>query len=152
MNMPSAFLDQLIIEARAHEVHLRHRLDAQSVVWQFLSNPNQLGKLPKLGSRPPAKTLQALAEELLLTEEFLKEINLLLNDKRQIIFQGPPGTGKTYVAQALAECLARTEDRVKLVQFHPSYAYEDFVRGFRPTITENSQAGFDLQDGPLLRA
>jgi MoxR-like ATPase len=146
------FLDQLIIEARAHEVHLRHRLDAQSVVWQFLSQPNQLGKLPKLGSRPPAKTLQALAEELLLSEEFLKEIYLLLNDKRQVIFQGPPGTGKTYVAQALAECLARTEDRVKLVQFHPSYAYEDFVRGFRPTITENSQAGFDLQDGPLLRA
>ncbi len=146
------FLDQLIIEARAHEVHLRHRLDAQSVVWQFLSQPNQLGKLPKLGSRPPAKTLQALAEELLLSEEFLKEIYLLLNDKRQVIFQGPPGTGKTYVAQALANCLAETEDRVTLVQFHPSYAYEDFVRGFRPKTTENSQATFELQDGPLLRA
>ncbi len=77
---------------------------------------------------------------------------MLLYEKRQIIFQGPPGTGKTYVAQVLAGCLAGTEDRVSLVQFHPSYAYEDFVRGFRPTITENGQAGFDLRDGPLLQA
>ena len=149
------FLDQLIIEARAHGVHLRHRLDAQSLVWQFLSKPNQLGKLPKLSSRPPAKTLQALAEELLLNDStvpFLEEIETLLYDKHQVIFQGPPGTGKTFVAQALANCLARSEDRVTLVQFHPSYAYEDFVRGFRPTITENGQAGFELQDGPLLRA
>ena len=71
-------------------------------------------------------------------------------DKRQIIFQGPPGTGKTYVAQALANCLAGADDRVTLVQFHPSYAYEDFVRGFRPTL-KDGLAGFELQDGPLLR-
>ena len=147
------FLDQLIVEARAHGVPLRHRLDAQSVVWQFLSKPKELGKLPPiLSSPPPVKTLQALAEELLLCAEFLEEINTLLKDKRQVIFQGPPGTGKTHVAQALAHCLAGSENRVELVQFHPSYAYEDFVRGFRPTITESEQAGFTLQDGPLLRA
>ena len=146
------FLDQLIVEARAHGVPLRHRLDAQSVVWQFLSKPKELGKLPMLSSPPPVKTLQALAEELLLCAEFLEEINTLLTDKRQVIFQGPPGTGKTYVAQALAHCLAGSENRVELVQFHPSYAYEDFVRGFRPTITDSEQAGFTLQDGPLLRA
>ncbi len=74
-----------------------------------------------------------------------------MEDKRQVIFQGPPGTGKTYVAQALAKCLAVSEERVTLVQFHPSYAYEDFVRGFRPALIDG-QAGFQLQDGPLLRA
>ena len=141
------FLDHFVREARAHGVPLRHRLDAQSVVWQFLKD------LPKLSSPPPAKTLKALAEELLLSGEFLEEIRTLLYEKRQVIFQGPPGTGKTYVAQALAKCLAgESEDRVTLVQFHPSYAYEDFVRGFRPTIPESGQAGFELQDGPLLRA
>ena len=88
---------------------------------------------------------------MLLGQEFLEEIEVLLREKRQVIFQGPPGTGKTYVAQALANCLAGTEDRVTLVQFHPSYAYEDFVRGFRPALV-NGQAGFTLQDGPLLRA
>ena len=37
------------------------------------------------------------------------------------------------------------------MQFHPSYAYEDFVQGYRPTLREG-QAGFALRDGPLLRA
>ncbi|MBK8711369.1 MAG: AAA family ATPase [Niastella sp.] len=68
---------------------------------------------------------------------------ILLN-KKQIILQGPPGTGKTYTAKDIAEYLiygkvsddkkvqkANLEktDQFKLVQFHPSYSYEDFVRG-----------------------
>ena len=95
--------------------------------------------------------LDSLADELLLDLDFLKEIKTLLEDRRQIIFQGPPGTGKTYVAQKLAECLAGSPDRVTIVQFHPSYAYEDFVQGLRPTL-DQGQAGFELNDGPLLEA
>ena len=138
------FLDRLIEEARSHGVNLRHRLDAQSVVWQLPDH------LPEIGPSQP-KTLGTLTDDLLLGQEFLEEIEVLLREKRQVIFQGPPGTGKTYVAQALANCLAGTNDRVTLVQFHPSYAYEDFVRGFRPTL-DQEQAGFALQDGPLIRA
>ena len=95
--------------------------------------------------------LAALADELYLPVEFLEEVNTLLEDKKQVIFQGPPGTGKTYVAQDLAEHLAGSEDRVTLVQFHPSYAYEDFVQGYRPTL-QNGNAGFKLQPGPLVKA
>ena len=84
--------------------------------------------------------------------EFVKEIETLLHDKKQVIFQGPPGTGKTYVAKELARYLAESEDRVTLVQLHPSYAYEDFVQGFRPTTPKDGQAGFELRDGPLLKA
>ena len=107
---------------------------------------------PEIGE-PDAKTLSALAAQLFLTEPagFLREIDTLLADKRQVIFQGPPGTGKTYVAQQLARHLAGSPDHVTLVQFHPSYAYEDFVQGFRPTLS-NGQAGFELKDGPLLSA
>ncbi len=143
-----AFLDRLVLQAQAHDVRLCHRLDAQSVVWQLVN------ELPEFDGPPPLKNcdLEILANKLILTAEFLKDIASLLEDKRQVIFQGPPGTGKTYVAQALANCLAGTENRVTLVQFHPSYAYEDFVRGFRPTTTVNGHAGFELQDGPLLRA
>ena len=92
-----------------------------------------------------------LATYLYLPADFLEEINALLEDKKQVIFQGPPGTGKTYVAQELAQHIAGLENRVTLVQFHPSYAYEDFVQGYRPTL-DNGNAGFKLQDGPLLRA
>ena len=141
-----SFLDCLIKEARAHGVYLRHRLDAQSIVWRLPKD------LPILGSPPPLCNLEALAENLLIDVEHLDEIETLLEEKRQVIFQGPPGTGKTYVAQALANCLSGWEDQVTLVQFHPSYAYEDFVRGFRPSITENGHAAFELRDGPLLRA
>ena len=96
-------------------------------------------------------SLPSLAENLYLPAEFLNEIHTLLEEKKQVIFQGPPGTGKTFVAQELAKHIAGSEGSVALVQFHPSYAYEDFVQGYRPAPMENGQPGFTLQDGPLLR-
>ena len=92
-----------------------------------------------------------LADDLLYDEADLRTIAKLLDDKRQVIFQGPPGTGKTYAARELARFLAESDERVTLVQFHPSYAYEDFVQGYRPTLTAG-QAGFELRDGPLVTA
>ena len=98
---------------------------------------------------PNGMDIEKLADKLLLDAAHLRRIRRLLEDKRQVILQGPPGTGKTYVAQKLAACLAGAEQRVRLVQFHPSYAHEDFVQGFRPTLV-NEQPGFKLRDGPLL--
>lgn len=114
--------------------------------------------LKQLGSKDedpvPERThgphLSSLADETLIVESELRKITELLEDKKQVIFQGPPGTGKTYLAKKLAACLARDDERVRLVQFHPSYAYEDFVQGFRPTLKEGA-AGFELRDGPLLK-
>lgn len=62
----------------------------------------------------------------------------LLTYQKQIILQGPPGTGKTRLAKQIARYMVKGEmeahiddikDQVKIVQFHPSYSYEDFVRG-----------------------
>ncbi len=140
------FLDRFIEEAAERGLTLRHRLDAQSVIWGMPQN----GEPPP---PPPEPTnLEILAEKVYLPVDFLEEIEMLLKDKRQVIFQGPPGTGKTYVAQKLAACLAGSGERVTLVQFHPSYAYEDFVQGFRPRASEDGHPGFVLRDGPLLRA
>ena len=69
----------------------------------------------------------------------------------EVIFQGPPGTGKTFVADKLARHLAGKEDHCRIVQFHPSYSYEDFVRGYRPTLHDGRQPGFEIKDGPFLR-
>ena len=144
------FLDRFIVESEERGLLLRHRLDAQSLVWAT-GGPEAEDTESEDGEPPPPANLSALAEQLLLPASFLEEICALLKDKKQVIFQGPPGTGKTYVAQKLAECLAGSEGRVTLVQFHPSYAYEDFVQGFRPS-PQDGQPRFELKDGPLLRA
>ena len=110
--------------------------------------PTAGGAAPKL--RPPS-LLQPLADDLLVDVDHLERIEELLDDRGQVIFQGPPGTGKTYLARKLAEYLAESRERVHLVQFHPSYAYEDFIEGIRPTL-EGSQTAFRLVRGPLRHA
>lgn len=109
---------------------------------------------------PPSSSVPALpevsedlAESLHMPQESLQEIVDTLQSRQQVVFYGPPGTGKTYLAQELARFLAGADDpsRVQLVQFHPSYAYEDFFEGYRPTLTESGQPGFTLQAGPLRR-
>ncbi|GHD60564.1 DUF4357 domain-containing protein [Streptomyces goshikiensis] len=82
--------------------------------------------------------------------DWLQEIRGLLVDERQLIFYGPPGTGKTFLAQEIAEHLGGGREQVKLVQFHPSYAYEDFFEGFRPREDRlTREVAFRLTAGPL---
>jgi len=67
----------------------------------------------------------------------IDDIISLLHYKPQIILQGPPGTGKTREAKRIAKALLglgendslEGNEQFKLIQFHPSYSYEDFVRG-----------------------
>lgn len=65
--------------------------------------------------------------------------------RKNLILQGPPGVGKTYIARRIAWCLMKRKDpqSIEMVQFHQSYAYEDFVQGWRPTET----GGFKLCNG-----
>ena len=136
------FLNRFIKEANSRNLPIRHRLDAQSVVWAIVK-----GRVPNPPPPSPPPPLEELAESLCFPVAFLEDIKYLIEEKKQVIFQGPPGTGKTYVARALAKFLAGgAQDHVTLVQFHPSYAYEDFVQGFRP---KADGEGFDLRDGPL---
>ena len=147
------FLDQFIVKAAEHDLELR-RLDAQSAIFMFFNNEEEQPKGKPPGNkkeRSEPTSLPELAEELCLPLDFLEDIKQLLADKRQVIFQGPPGTGKTFVAQKLARCWAGTSKRVSLVQLHPSYAYEDFVQGYRPTLKKGKPT-FELKSGPLLAA
>ena len=131
--------------------------------WDANYRPDRGDEPPPAGEPPedeelpddeePLETvsLDELAIKLSLPVEFLEEIEWLLKDKKQVIFQGPPGTGKTFVAHALARCLAGSDERVTLRQLHPSYAYEDFVQGYRPDL-KDGQPMFVLKNGPLLQA
>lgn len=75
----------------------------------------------------------ALAADLLVHDRsWLDEMRELLTDERQLVLYGPPGTGKTYLAMKLAEYFGGGPEQVKIVQFHPSYAYEDFFEDSGP--------------------
>ncbi len=120
------FLDQLIERSAGR---LDNGLDAQAIMWRIKDRPFLPPPEPDHDEQKPNEVadLEKPADELLLDPGFLHRIETLLEDKRQVIFQGPPGTGKTFVARKLAVRLAGSPERVRLVQFHPSYAYEDFV-------------------------
>ena len=146
------FLDRFIEEGNKRNLPVHNRLDAQSLVWAVAEGLDEQEPALNLSASAKMESVRSLADDLFLPVSFLQEILKLLEDKRQVIFQGPPGTGKTYVAQKLAQHLAgNDQDRVRLVQFHPSYAYEDFVQGFRPRVSGDGQAVFDLRNGPLVQ-
>jgi hypothetical protein len=88
-----------------------------------------------------------------LDPSWLRRARELLDLKRQIILQGVPGTGKTHVARRLALLLAHgREDRVRLVQFHPAYSYEEFVEGIRVRSVEingRQDVTYPVEDGLL---
>jgi 5-methylcytosine-specific restriction protein B len=77
------------------------------------------------------------------TEELLAAFR---GQKKQVILGGPPGTGKTFAAEKIASFLVEDPDYVEIVQFHPSYGYEDFVEGLRPTPLSNG--GFEFRRTP----
>ena len=78
-----------------------------------------------------------IKENKMNTESKIQKYINLLHYKPQIILQGPPGTGKTREAKRIAKALLGLGEndslegnkQFKLIQFHPSYSYEDFVRG-----------------------
>ncbi len=151
------FLDRFIEEASARGLMINNRLEAQSLVWAIRKSydgdlPNRERETPPvLGDPWSNQKVAELAEDLLWEPSDLIKIIDGLKDKRQVIFQGPPGTGKTYVAKRIAELCKKHGGDYQIVQFHPSYSYENFVEGFRPTLDEGRRAGFTLADGPLPR-
>lgn len=92
----------------------------------------------------PIYTKKNFLDDVFIDETEYEKIASLLRYKKNIILQGPPGVGKTFVSKRLAYSLIgeKNPNQVEFVQFHQTYAYEDFVMGYRP-----SDNGFSLQYG-----
>jgi len=63
-----------------------------------------------------------------------------------IALSGVPGTGKSFVANIAAQRLATDPLMVREIQFHPTFAYEEFVEGYRA----NAAGGFSIEKGLFL--
>lgn len=96
-------------------------------------------------------TLADCAAETSFDEETLSQWLRAIERKGQAILYGPPGTGKTYVAERLARHLSSEGDGFwDLVQFHPSYAYEDFIQGIRPATRSDGALDYPMVKGRFL--
>ncbi|MDC9735932.1 McrB family protein [Proteus mirabilis] len=80
--------------------------------------------------------------------------------KKQIIKYGAPGTGKTYQARLQTSLMfdiwkeeftsnsrLTHASQIELVQFHPSFSYEDFMEGLRPVLGSDGNSQLRLQNG-----
>jgi 5-methylcytosine-specific restriction protein B len=100
----------------------------------------------------PSGRYAAICNATFLPEAFFQNCERLLESKKQIILQGAPGTGKTFVAEKLAELWAGDRSRVKIVQFHESFGYEDFIHGIKPERDPvTGKTAFVPKDGLFLR-
>lgn len=95
----------------------------------------------------PVYTLDMLAADIYKDTTNIESWLQSIHRKGQAIIYGPPGTGKTFVAEHIARHLVSGGDGfVDLVQFHPAYAYEDFIQGIRP-VSEDGNLKYCLVKG-----
>ncbi|MFS0864926.1 AAA family ATPase [Fredinandcohnia sp. 179-A 10B2 NHS] len=90
-------------------------------------------------------TSEDIAKEVFMDLEKIQDAVESLDYKKNIILQGPPGVGKTFVAKRLAylHMEMKKPENIEMVQFHQSYSYEEFIKGFKP----NDSGHFELKDG-----
>lgn len=112
----------------------------------------------KLDKSDPRQVSEALLS--IFVWELSQNIANPFSLKKQVVKYGAPGTGKTYSAKLNSELLfsiwqekfggvidMKFEQCAEIVQFHPSYGYEDFIEGLRPMPVSDGDWQLRLQNG-----
>jgi MoxR-like ATPase len=151
-------LDELLVLHNDPASRISESLKGQQSVMSVLKT--SVESTPRTpGERlPSSDRARRLARQLSWEESKVEELlNGLERRRPQIVLAGPPGTGKTYCASAIARALLDdiepsidVESNIHVVQFHPTYSYQEFMEGLQPK-PSGSSFMFDWVDGVLKR-
>ena len=116
-----------------------------SILWildKSLAHWNEFGSTENLnfkeGIFKSDEDINRFCAEKNVPKKLVEQIILSVNrGEKQLILDGPPGTGKTYIIREIIKFLGNEKSSSDLVQFHPSYGYEEFIEGLRPSSSEN---------------
>lgn len=151
--------EQLLQEELSEMLALYRAIDAQEI--QAIIGEKPLKQIPLTFQTKSAQTpdrdytFEELQEDILWDDEDLHELIDALAPangfSRQVVLTGPPGTGKTWVAKQVVRFLTKGDtSRSRLVQFHSSYSYEQFIEGLRPVV-KSGGIDFERVDGVVIK-
>ena len=81
--------------------------------------------------------------------EAVKPLLVMAERTGNILLYGPPGTGKTWLVTQFAKAFTDA-NKMEMVTFHQSFAYEQFVEGIKPVIV-GGQLDYTVSDGMFKR-
>ena len=107
------------------------------------------------GLKPINLIAKSSTSELSDTNELWKQFERQFQKGfKNFMFSGPPGTGKSWYARKVAEKLTGGQDsQIAMIQFHPSFNYDDFVLGYVPSANGSEKNGlsFELKEKVFLK-
>jgi 5-methylcytosine-specific restriction enzyme B len=119
------------------------------IIRSIIDEENEMGPIGK--EQAPIYSIEQCAEATGFPPLQVDKWRLAVERKGQAVFYGPPGTGKTFIAHHLARhIVGGGKGFVELIQFHPTYAYEDFMQGIRPDTDEKGNLTFELTSGRFI--
>jgi len=122
--------------------------DVQEDILQRVAGADSIDLLNSDGHATALKKTDTLTSQISNDDPILNLASQLLGDGwGGILLTGAPGTGKSFYAREIGIKLTGGDRRrMREVQFHPSYQYEDFVEGYVP----DGKQGFRLVDKHML--